>query len=238
LKRSLGQLTLGGGSMNDPGFKFKYIELLLQTAEGRIKTSDSLQEIVNTEFESTLRYMNEFSEINKGVVIPVFDNELYKKHHNRYLGEKEYNLHFQDSANFLRLLALDILFHGLYLTQVSFEKNNIPNAVASHKFFKAFQKLDDKFKNTIEDHVKKNWGPGTIGLNVESLLNQFQKNFTQFRYPHQHVEWVEGGYSSQKILYEPDLFWLVNFLIEEIKNWGQTELDDFRRKDRLGNLKK
>ena len=216
--------------MNDLGFKYKYIDLLFQTAEGRIKASDILQEILNIEHENHLKYMREESEINKGVVIPMFDKELYKKHYGRYPEEKEYNTHYQDSAYFLRLLALDILFHGLYLTQVSFEKNDIPNAVGSHNFYNAFRKLDCEFKNKIEDYVRENWGSETSGLDVKSLLKQFQKNYTKLRYPHQNVEWTEGGYSSEKKLYEPDLYWLTNFLMEEIRNWGQKELDGYSEK--------
>jgi hypothetical protein len=217
--------------MNDSDFKFKYIELLFLTAEGRIKASDILQEVLNTEHENHLKYMREESEVNKGVVMPMFDKELYKKHHGRYPEEKEYNAHYQDSAYFLRLLALDILFHGLYLTQLLFEKNNIPKAVGGHNFFKAFLKLDCEFKNKIEAYVKENWGSNTTGLNVQNLLNQFQKNYTKFRYPHQNVEWAEGGYSSEKKLYEPDLYWLINFLMEEIRNWGQKELGGYSEKN-------
>lgn len=136
--------------------------------------------------------------------------------------EKKDNLPLLEGQYIFNLLCLDILFHGVYLIDQDFEKENTPNPPGGHNYLSAFKCLGDNHENVIKNHFQNKKG-------LIKVLTKFHTDFNKIRYPHQHLMDMEdfkgdktkdeSGFVYELNIYNKELCWLIDYLRKEITNW-------------------
>jgi hypothetical protein len=136
------------------------------------------------------------------------------------------NLSLLEGQYSFGLLCLDILFHGVFLIDKDFEKGNVPKPTGRHDYLSALKRLDEKNKETIQNHFKDN-------ITLKKVLTKFHADFNRIRYPHQYLEDIEdlkgyetedgNGFVYELNYYNSELCWLINYLGEEIGKWIENE---------------
>ena len=196
---------------------------MLEIAEGRIASSNILED----------KFVSEL--------------EKFSNNPNPSLSRQEIQFfHTQDCLHFLRLLALDILLHCLFLTQQNIKtedlhlvkqgknKNNDFGYVWNHNFYDSFIRLNKTFKDHIEachrgiEHIADK--PADIPekpILIKEVFDQLSDNYKEFRYPHQKIEFAPppADYELTKKFHKKFLYWLIDYLTTEIKAWIKISKD-------------